>query len=122
MVGWRGGRGSGRGALGAIGHGGCGERACAGGDATPALPMLDARSHCPVDYEHVLAELQSRLRQAVAARDAAGWFPFPFPRPLAVAVVGHGGRDTLGALAMVEAVARDELLRKRVDIDICSCS
>ena len=80
--------------------------------------MPDARSHFLGDYEHVVAELQSRLRLAVAARDAAGWFPFPFPRSLAVAVVGNGGRDTLGALATVEAVARDELRRKRVEIDI----
>ena len=39
-----------------------------------------------------------------------------------IAVFGHGGRDTTCCLALVEAVAGDELLRKIVKINHYSCS
>ena len=41
---------------------------------------------------------------------------------LKVVAVGHGGRDVWLSLALVEAVAFDEVLRDSVDLEILSCT
>ena len=79
-----------------------------------SLPMLDAASVVPGGYIDVVAGMQTKLRQAVTncVHGAS----------MNVLVVGHGGRDSLGMLVVVEAVARDPDLCARVQVHVCTCS
>ena len=82
---------------------------------TPAtqLPMLDPASVVLGGYIDVVAGLQTKLRQAAKNLGHGA--------SMNALVVGHGGRDSLGMLAVVEAV-RDPELCGRVQVHVCTCS
>ena len=82
--------------------------------------MLDKTSEIVGSYSDMVEGLQAKLRQA----DEERWLSsVPCSKePLSVLAVGHGGRDSLCTLAVVEAIANDPKLRGRVQVHICTCS
>ena len=73
------------------------------------LPMLEE----PVvgGYHDMVRALQTQLNKVLDEKN-----------PLQVLVVGHGGRDTMCCMPVIEAVARNEKLRKVVQVHICTSS
>jgi len=75
----------------------------------PSLPMTtDVKLG---SYKDIVQNLRSKLHPYVSKG-----------KNFEIAVFGHGGRDTTCCLALVDAVAGDELLRKTVKINHYSCS
>ena len=73
------------------------------------LPMLEE----PVvgGYHDMVRALRTQLNKVLDEKN-----------PLRVLVVGHGGRDTMCCMPVIEAVARDDQLRKVVHVHICTSS
>ena len=74
--------------------------------------MCDGTSEVLGAYGDIVVGLQAKLQQAKKKQRLS----------LSVIVVGHGGRDSLGALAVVDAIASDPNLRGHVQVHICTCS
>eukprot|EP00931_Biecheleriopsis_adriatica_P014688 TRINITY_DN11667_c1_g2_i2.p1 TRINITY_DN11667_c1_g2~~TRINITY_DN11667_c1_g2_i2.p1 ORF type:complete len:255 (-),score=29.12 TRINITY_DN11667_c1_g2_i2:324-1088(-) len=81
-----------------------------------SLPMVDPETQCIGGYSDVVAGLRAKMHEAFVAA------ALPPTQKFEVAVFGHGGRDTNCWLALVEAVALDDVLRDVVRVSAFSCS
>merc|ERR1719313_1014709 len=87
------------------------------------LPMLNPEGKVLGDYPAVLSAIQGQLRRSVKrhtteivdgrTREKTSW---------SVLVLGHGGRDSLGCLTVLQAVATSPDLRGKVIVHVCTCS
>jgi len=78
--------------------------------------MVDPATRCIGGYGDVVVGLQAKMHEARVSAALS------LNEKLEVVVFGHGGRDTNGWLALVEAVALDEVLRDIVRVSCFSCS
>eukprot|EP00930_Biecheleria_cincta_P028787 TRINITY_DN2005_c0_g1_i1.p1 TRINITY_DN2005_c0_g1~~TRINITY_DN2005_c0_g1_i1.p1 ORF type:complete len:624 (-),score=94.85 TRINITY_DN2005_c0_g1_i1:81-1952(-) len=83
-------------------------------------PMLDLQTQRMGSYDEIVLGLQETLQQRLNEQDSGRGFVSSSKLP--VLIVGHGGRDTLCGLAVLEAAARDATLRNRVQLLWCTCS
>ena len=69
-------------------------------------------------YHAIVPALQNELNKVLNKK-----YPLQCSaRDFKMLVVGHGGRDTMCCMPVIEAVARDEKLRKVVQMHICTSS
>ena len=80
------------------------------------LPMLEE----PVvgGYHDMVRALQKQLNKVLDEKKSLQFSAHGFK----VLVVGHGGRDTMCCMPVIEAVARDPKLRSAVQVHICTSS
>eukprot|EP00928_Gymnodinium_smaydae_P100640 TRINITY_DN991_c15_g1_i2.p1 TRINITY_DN991_c15_g1~~TRINITY_DN991_c15_g1_i2.p1 ORF type:complete len:178 (-),score=53.71 TRINITY_DN991_c15_g1_i2:111-644(-) len=82
-----------------------------------ALPAIDVDTCCLGGYGKVVEALREELGKIRASsRQLAE------DQALEIVVLGHGGRDTWGWLGVIEAVCRDDVLRRAARVSVLTCS
>ena len=69
-------------------------------------------------YHDMVRALQKQLNKVLDEKKSLQFSAHGFK----VLVVGHGGRDTMCCMPVIEAVARDPKLRSAVQVHICTSS